>query len=467
MSEVGICKRLWNWCRRPPTPTSTFARFATPLYVSILIGGFLLAVLVAVISGPSGFRLFSIVDESGRATEVMERVLFPGGAIVVYKHPVEYPHPTWYVSVKIHNYITSEEDLLTYANSRTDALNELLNLLSVDRKVEITVTFKEALEPSEFKDLYGDYLAESEGSHHSAIIVENETSGNLERIILSAPSPDYLEQWLTYPKEGLKMIGVISFEAFLKVNMVKSLTQDPRILLVDPQTCPIVCELVEKYGLMGFDVTVDRPPIVASVFEPELTWGATPLENLLANPSKFNRWRLYFIGKVSDLSLVENAFFTLDEKLLVYYEYYEIDLSEQIDAENIKNGEYAKVVGTFFQERSTLYADEIKKADYSRPEELLSITLDKKIYNQGDNVNITIKNISDRTTWFGDTAYNLCFEKFNGVDWELHTQMAGGLARTPLEPGQTAHITWKLGAPFSPGHYRVGTYGVYVDFDVT
>jgi len=364
---MNIHRKLWYWCRRPIKSASTsFTRLAVPLYISILIGGLLLTMLVTIvllpqIAFPSGFHLFSDIDESGRVTEVVERVLFPGGAIVVYRHPIYIPQPTWDNSIKVHNYITCEEDLLAYVNSRTNALNELLNSLSTDRKVWVTVTFKEPLEPIDFKNLYENYIAESATLDQSAIIIENETSGELETIILGAPSPEYLEEWITYPKQGLKMISVISLQVSLKVDVVKTLAQDPRILLVDPQECLTICGLVTKYSLMGFKVTVDRPPILVKVFEPEGAWGATTIDEPLTNPSKYNRWRLYFIGKVSNLSFTEDAFFKLNEKLLVCYKYYGNDLSEQINAQNITNGDYVTVIGTFFQERSTLYADEIEK----------------------------------------------------------------------------------------------------------
>ena len=374
---MGIRKRLWDWCPRPKKRVSIpLTRLAIPLYVSILIGGLLLTVGVAIVLLPP-IAFFSNVDESGRVTEVVERVLFPGGALVVYRHPVYDPGPTWYISIKVHNYITCEEELLAYVNSRTNALNELQNILSMDRKLQVTVAFKEPLEPSDFKNLYENYFAESDGPNHSAIIVENETSGKLETIILNAPSPDYLEEWLIYPKEGLRMISVISFEAFLKANVVKSLKQDPRILLVDPQECLAVRGLVEKYSLTGFKVTVDRPPLLVRVFEPELTWGATTIEELLANPSKYDRWRLYFIGNVSNLSLAEGAFFKLNEKLLVCYKYYGI-LSEQIATEGIENGDYVKVVGTFFQEHLTFYADKIEKVKQDYPS---TLTVDEFLAN--------------------------------------------------------------------------------------
>jgi hypothetical protein len=103
------------------------------------------------------------------------------------------------------------------------------------------------------------------------------------------------------------------------------------------------------------------------------------------------------------------------------------------------------------------------------PEECLTITLDKGTYYQGEVMNITIKNISNETIWFTDTAYNLFFERFNGQDWEFYDTIIGGAAMTPLKPKQTAQVKWTLGYPGRPypaGRYRVGTHGVYAEFEV-
>ncbi|MBE0513165.1 hypothetical protein IBX38_08960 [Candidatus Bathyarchaeota archaeon] len=365
---MGIRKRLWNWCPRPKKPVSTyFTRLAIPLYVPILVGMVVLGTFAAVILPPI---LFSQVEESGRVTEVVERVLFPGGAIVVYKNPI-YETPKWYISIKLHNYITCEEDLLAYVNSRTNALNELLKSLSADRKVQITATFKEPLESTDFKNLYGNYyFAESDGNgpNRLAINVKNETSGRLEFFILDGPSSEFFEEIITQPIKGhLRMINVISFEAFVRVDAVKNLANDPRILLVDPQECLTIRGLVRKYSLMGFKVTVDRPPLLVRVFTPQETSNLVTMDELLNNPSKYDRWRLYFVGKVSDLVHLEGSFFILNEKLLVCYKYYGIDLSEQIVAEGINNGDYVRVIGTFFKEGSTIYADKIQKAKEEYP----------------------------------------------------------------------------------------------------
>jgi len=104
------------------------------------------------------------------------------------------------------------------------------------------------------------------------------------------------------------------------------------------------------------------------------------------------------------------------------------------------------------------------------PEELLLIMLDKEVYNQGEYMTVTIKNRSNETMWFTNTAYDLCFERFNGTDWVLYEEIVGGPVKTSLKPGEIRQVTWKLddhtGSPFSAGRYRVGTKGIYVEFTV-
>jgi hypothetical protein len=104
-----------------------------------------------------------------------------------------------------------------------------------------------------------------------------------------------------------------------------------------------------------------------------------------------------------------------------------------------------------------------------KSEESLSITIDKEKYCQGDTMNITIENVSNGTVWFTDTACNLFFETFTGEHWEFYDAMVGDLAMTPLEPNETKKFAWKLGYPgrqYQAGRYRVGTKGVYAEFEV-
>lgn len=114
--------------------------------------------------------------------------------------------------------------------------------------------------------------------------------------------------------------------------------------------------------------------------------------------------------KISDLSLIENAFFKLNEKLLVCYKYYGIDLSEQINAENIRNGDYITVIGTFFQETSTLYADKIEKVkqDQDHPS---TLTVDELLANSAKHDRQTVQ-VSGRVSDLESLDYP--FFKLNG-----------------------------------------------------
>lgn len=105
------------------------------------------------------------------------------------------------------------------------------------------------------------------------------------------------------------------------------------------------------------------------------------------------------------------------------------------------------------------------------PEECLSITIDRETCHQGDITTITIENVSNETQCFGNAAYDVYFERFNGEYWEFYDAVPGAEVITCLEPGQTGQVTWKLGGhtdcPFPAGRYRVGTHGVYAEFKVT
>jgi hypothetical protein len=89
----------------------------------------------------------------------------------------------------------------------------------------------------------------------------------------------------------------------------------------------------------------------------------------------------------------------------------------------------------------------------------LAVTTDKTLYRQNDTVTITIKNESNETFTFGNSAYDLYFEKWNGTSWEFYTGVIGLDVITPLNPTETAQIDYMLGGqidkPFPSGKYRV------------
>jgi hypothetical protein len=103
-------------------------------------------------------------------------------------------------------------------------------------------------------------------------------------------------------------------------------------------------------------------------------------------------------------------------------------------------------------------------------EECLSVTLDKEIYHQGSIITITIENISNETQWFGNAAYDACFDRFDGEYWEFYDSIPSAEVITCLKPRETRQATWKLGghtdSTFPPGQYRVWVHGVYAEFEI-
>ena len=255
---MGIHKRLWNWCRRPKKPASTnFARLATPLYISVLVGGLLLTVGVAVVLLPS--MAFFKVDESPGVAEVVEVIEFPSGAIVVTNHS-QVPGYAPYISIRVTSNVTSKEDLLAYIDSRTKALLELADSVNPNETVLVSVTFKFPLKPAEFTDFCRSYVVDA---REYVTAYANETTGEiLGRGILKGPTPldPNFEEALINVREGLKVTGVIAFKGLMKVDIARAQqSNDLRVLLVDLREDLAVRSLMEKYRSEGFDVITDSP----------------------------------------------------------------------------------------------------------------------------------------------------------------------------------------------------------------
>ncbi len=100
----------------------------------------------------------------------------------------------------------------------------------------------------------------------------------------------------------------------------------------------------------------------------------------------------------------------------------------------------------------------------------LIIVLEKSIYNQGEYMTVTIKNVANETILFTNTAYDLRFEVFNGTGWGFYKEVTGNPVTTSMQPNETAQVLCKLdervGSPFPAGHYRVGTKGISAEFRV-
>ncbi|MFQ6075508.1 MAG: hypothetical protein ACE5Z5_05165 [Candidatus Bathyarchaeia archaeon] len=93
----------------------------------------------------------------------------------------------------------------------------------------------------------------------------------------------------------------------------------------------------------------------------------------------------------------------------------------------------------------------------------LNVTTDKSVYHQNDNITITVRNVSNETVAFGNSAYDLFFEKWNGVSWEFYTGVVGLEVITYLNPEETAEVHYELGGqtdkPFPAGKYQVISMG--------
>jgi hypothetical protein len=353
--------------------------------IKFLLVPVILALMVVSVVSLSVLK--SDFDESGWAMEQeIERVEFPGGVIVVYKRQ-EYPRSESYIVVRVYPNIKSESDLRAYVESRTKAMNELLNFVSPNESLVVTLTFNTSLEPVDFQNLRRDYL---EKPNLYAILLRNETSGTPGAAICGLPSPldaSFVKDF-TYLKEDYRLVGVIASEGLLKAGMVKTLQSDSRVLLVDPAEDLTTQRLVEKHLSTSLYVGGGMEEILFSskmwsqyaklrygvtwitefsVFEPELGTTLVDINDLLSNPSKHHRHRIHVFGTASDLGLLKGPFFQLDGKLLVCYRYDDINLYPTQIKDKIDNGDYVALTGRFFYEElieghcSTLYAEKIEK----------------------------------------------------------------------------------------------------------
>ena len=105
------------------------------------------------------------------------------------------------------------------------------------------------------------------------------------------------------------------------------------------------------------------------------------------------------------------------------------------------------------------------------------ITLDKDVYHPAERINITVKNVSNKTLRFTSTAYGLQYQRKTIFGWEYYKEDFSGAITPELRPGETAQVRGRLSTgshhfgtfkPFPPGRYRVGHqgYDCWAEFDV-
>ncbi|MEM3699438.1 MAG: hypothetical protein QXL57_01015 [Candidatus Bathyarchaeia archaeon] len=254
---MGIRQKLWNWCPKPKKPVlASFTRLAAPIiYISFLIGGLLFTACAAMAFLPSIF--FSNFDESEWSPREIERISFLGGDIIVREMRYN-PQEKGYISIHIEAYITSEENLMAYVNSRTNALNALLETINAESLIEAFITFKNPINPENLTSLCETSLVKL-GEY--AIIVTDKKAGTKCAGVLWFPRPqdsDFIQN-LTLIREGYMLEGIIAIECYIKAETIRILQSDSRTLLIDPIEDPMISEIKEKYKSMGFSVQVERP----------------------------------------------------------------------------------------------------------------------------------------------------------------------------------------------------------------
>lgn len=94
---------------------------------------------------------------------------------------------------------------------------------------------------------------------------------------------------------------------------------------------------------------------------------------------------------------------------------------------------------------------------------LLKVTTDQTLYQQNNNATIIIKNDSNETFAFGNSVYDLYFERWNGASWEFYTGVIGMEVITYLNPGEMGEVKHRFRGqtdkPFPSGKYRVISTG--------
>jgi hypothetical protein len=183
--------------------------------------------------------------------DVLERVSFPGGDIVVWNNTVSH-RDKWIVSVGIEAKITSEDSLADYIGSRTHALNVLLE--DTNSSFDAIVTFKEPLTPEKFLRWINTSVADF---HSYASLWTDKNSGAHTSGVSYTNNVTFIEN-LNDTKPFSNFDGVIAVECVMDPRQAKSIQSDLRVLLVDPYEDEQMLQIQRQYESAGFPVWITR-----------------------------------------------------------------------------------------------------------------------------------------------------------------------------------------------------------------
>lgn len=193
-----------------------------------------------------GINVYGDPEEVAWTLEINE---FSGGGIVVRKFS-----STERVTVRVESNIESEEDLIAYVNSRTQAMLKLIDNVDPLERIPVTITFKVPLKPIHYvvlSKVFGievlEYSFVCEEGRGGRILGETGQlyDWNLERIVEDARDD--------------KVVGIIALKGLLQASKIAILQRNPRVLLIDPKKDLNVQELVEKYEPEASQITIEYP----------------------------------------------------------------------------------------------------------------------------------------------------------------------------------------------------------------
>ena len=225
-------KKLLNWCPQPKkaNPRSV-TRAMQQLRSSRLLYAIPIALLIATAFLLLPFLWNGEADGWSYSREV-DRIDFPGGAIVVYENS-QSPRDKPFITIEMEANIASEVNLADYVASRTKALHSLLETVAGDATVEAIITFKNPVTSEGFADLCKNWI-EKPGEYAVVLRDADTNAVNTEVLWFPRPKePDFTEN-LTSTFAVSELEGIIAFECYVKADAAKSLLSTGEVLLIDP-----------------------------------------------------------------------------------------------------------------------------------------------------------------------------------------------------------------------------------------
>ncbi|XHH10394.1 MAG: hypothetical protein ACFCUE_07135 [Candidatus Bathyarchaeia archaeon] len=175
-------------------------------------------------------------------------------AAIVVKENRQSPSDKGYITLGIEANITSNQNLTDYINSRTIALNSLLeNTTSI---FDAIVTFKAPVSQADFES-WGEASVEKYGGF-VAIFTDQKTGNQTSSVVYSKPDEEGYIPDLTKWQEGFKFEGVLAVECRLTPYQARNLLSDEKTLLIDPYEDLQTRQIEERYESTGLTAQVER-----------------------------------------------------------------------------------------------------------------------------------------------------------------------------------------------------------------